>query len=280
MNMKAFFVALWAFLQTVQPVLGTIIAACIGALVVIWQISRQARNAIRQNRENEALKLKLEVYKDIIGITRGASHAAGELANFVRRFHMNLALARQTQAEVNSYIIPGTNPDQLTKQQSHLSSAVAKVLFLTETWLVIDKRMDIFRISVVAAKYDVDAALQSYFEVAYHAMPIASPVDEWTPPNAEVFGEIERRGNALISSLTTLQSYIFDFLREMQTVLIGPMFDQRIPAHMPPDPSAVVVRLDRYDQLMTYFNQETNWGRNQAQIESRLRSGGPSGRRQ
>jgi hypothetical protein len=100
---------------------------------------------------------------------------------------------------------------------------------VTETWQIIDQRMDIFRLAIVAALYDVDAAHHAYFNAAYHAMPIAFPKDAWTPPTEEMLRKIETLGDALINSLMTLQSYIFDFLREMQTLLVGAMFDQRIP---------------------------------------------------
>jgi hypothetical protein len=40
--------------------IATVISATIAALVVVFQTGRQARNAIKQNRENEATKLKLD----------------------------------------------------------------------------------------------------------------------------------------------------------------------------------------------------------------------------
>jgi hypothetical protein len=129
--------------------------------------------------------------------------------------------------------------------------------------------MDIFRIAVASALYDIDDAHQHYSNVANRAMSTASLRSPWTPPNDDAFREIEFLGNQLLNAVTTLQAYIFDFLREMQTLLVGPMFDQRITPRIPRDPSFVVVRLDRYDQLIAYFNQQTAWGRNQAQIEKR-----------
>ena len=43
----------------------TFLAAFVGFVAVIVQIGRQARAAIRQNRDNEAMKLKLRVYEQI-----------------------------------------------------------------------------------------------------------------------------------------------------------------------------------------------------------------------
>jgi hypothetical protein len=133
--------------------------------------------------------------------------------------------------------------------------------------------MDIFRTAINAALYDFDAAFHPYFDAAYHAMPIAAPKDSWEPPSAETLQQLEALGNTLIDALMTLQSYIFDFLSEMQTILVGEMFDHTIPARVPADSTSVVIQLSRYDELSTYFKQQTNWGRNQAQIENDLRAG-------
>jgi hypothetical protein len=97
------------------------------------------------------------------------------------------------------------------------------------------------------------------------------------PPAVDTLRQIELQGDILISNLMTLQSYIFDFLSEMQTLLVGQMFDHAIPPRVPIDSSSVVVCLDRYAELSTYFRQETNWGRNPAAIESGLRAGRAGG---
>ena len=149
---------------------------------------------------------------------------------------------------------------------------------ITETWQIIDQRMDIFRTAIASALYDLDEVYQHYFNEAYRTMPIASPKDDaWRPPAVDTLRQIELQGDILISNLMTLQSYIFDFLSEMQTLLVGQMFDHAIPPRVPIDSSSVVVCLDRYAELSTYFRQETNWGRNAAAIESGLRAGRAGG---
>jgi hypothetical protein len=157
----------------------------IGALVVFCQIGRQARNAIKQNRHNEALKLRLEVYKDIIAISREASDAISDLSAFIRKFQSALALARQTQTELGGYAVPATHPSQLIDKKSRLSSSNIRVMAITETWQIIDPKIDIFRTAINAALYDIDAAYQPYFDAAYHAMPIDAPVGKWEPPSAD-----------------------------------------------------------------------------------------------
>ena len=211
------------------PAGATILAATIGAYVVIFQIGRQARNAINQNRYNEALKLKLEVYKDIVGISRKASEAINDLSDFVRKFQTYLSLARQTRAKFNGYVIPAAHPSQLTDKKSQLDSSTMRVVAITETWQIIDQRMDNFRTAIKAALHDIDAAYQPYFDEAYFAMSIAAPKESWEPPSAEAIQRLEGHGDNLIDTLMTLQSHISNFLSEMQTILVGEMF-----GHTPP----------------------------------------------
>jgi hypothetical protein len=170
-------------------------------------------------------------------------------------------------------VVPSAHPSQLIEKKSQVASSAIKVMAVTETWQIVDPRMDVFRIAIVTALHDLDFAYQPYFNAAYRAMTIAFPKDAWAPPNEEALCQIDALGDALLNSLMTLQAYIFDFLREMQTLLVGPMFDQRIAPRVPSSSSSVVVRLDRYAELMAYFKEQTEWGRSQAQIGANLLAG-------
>jgi hypothetical protein len=268
-----FIASMWdqflVFWHALTPPVATVLAATIGASAVVYQMGWQARNAIKLNRHNEALKLKLEVYKDIVGISRKASDAISDLSAFIRKFQSTLSLAQQTQAELKGCAVPSAHPSQLIDKKSQLYSSNIRVMDITETWQIIDQRMDIFRTAINAALYDFDAAFHPYFDAAYHAMPIDAPVGKWEPPSAETLQQLEALGNTLIDTLATLQSYIFDFLREMQNLLVGGMFDHTIPPRVS---TSVVIQLCRYSELSTYFKQQTNWGRDQARIENDLRA--------
>src|ERR1700730_14767474 len=174
---------------------ATILAATIGAFVVICQIGRQARNAIKQNRDNEAVKLKLEVYRDITAISREASSAVGNFSSLIRQFHSDLVFARRMQAELNAYVIPSSSgdPSRFTEYRSQVTSNAIKVIGITETWQIIDPRIEIFRKAINAALFDIDAAYDPYFNEALRVMPLGVPKDlpkdratpmSWNPPSA------------------------------------------------------------------------------------------------
>ncbi len=207
------------------PAIATIVAAAIAASVVLFQIGRQAKNAIQQNRHNEALKLRLEVYKDIGERCGNASNAIDDLCAFIDNFHSALALARQTQTELNGYAVPTAHPSQFIDKESQLHSSIVRLMAITEMWQIVSPRMDISRATINKVVHDIDAASQSYFEAAYRAMPIAAPPGSWKPPSAVELQGSKDLGDSLIKSLTKLQSCISAFLGEMQTVLVGEMFE-------------------------------------------------------
>jgi hypothetical protein len=266
---------------------AAILSVSIGFLVVMYQIGTQARNALKQSRENEAVKLKLEVYKDIIAISRDASTAVGDFASLIDRFHSSLLFARQTQIDLNAYVIPTSSGDfqQFIDTRGEMSRSAIKLMALTETWQMIDPRIDIFSKAINAALFDIDTTYEPYFNAALRAMPLGVPRDppkegatavavSWHPPSDEVIQQIGTLGNTVTHALRTLQSYVFDFQKEMQTHLLGKLFPHTIPPRTPIDPKAIVIRLDRYDELSSYFARQSNWGREQERIKNELRSEG------
>jgi hypothetical protein len=228
---------------------ATLIAATVSALVVVHQIGRQARNALKQSRHNEALKLKLEIYKDIIGITRDASNAISDLSSFARNFPMNLSFAQQTQAKTGNFAVPSAHPSHLIEKKSELYSTHIKMIAITETWKIVDNRIDVFRTAINSALYDIDEAYRLFFDAALPLMNLGGSGAPWTPPSAETIQQIGALGNSLIDTLMTLQSYIFDFQSEMQTLLVGELFGRTVRPRAPIDPESVVVQLDRHDEL-------------------------------
>jgi hypothetical protein len=77
--------------------IGSIIAAVLGAGAIIYQIGRQAGNAIRQTRHNETLRLRLDIYKDIISLCRTSSDAEVDMSSLIRLFHPETVIFKQIE---------------------------------------------------------------------------------------------------------------------------------------------------------------------------------------
>jgi hypothetical protein len=277
---------------------ATILTATFGAVIVIYQIGKQARHAIYQNRDNEAQKLSLDVYREIIGISLDASSARNALASFIREIHSSLRSARQwhdsnrDQLDERSYLQnilhPSPNLVTLRDKHSQLNSNNLRVIAITETWQIIDPRIEIFKTAISAALFDIDMAYQPYYvmvsdcgtnRIAIHRQHFALPETSvpsppfstsmvWDPPSSEVIDQIEIHGNALIANLMTLQWYIFDFQREMQSLLLKEMFHNSIQPRVPLDPKGRIITLEQHEALYRYFIHCTNWGRAQARTRN------------
>ena len=192
--------------------LTTVSSAIIGLYVVFWQIGRQARNAIGQNRHNETLKLKLKIYEEIVAISRDSSDAEIALSSFVRGFQTDIFLSRQMILSSLPSLIPKARAPVLLEKKSTLGSQTIKIISVTERWQIIDPRIEIFRTAINVANYDIDAAFQAYFSAAIRLMPHEMPsghpqqgtVIPWSPPNDQVSQQFERVGQDVINALMNL----------------------------------------------------------------------------
>jgi hypothetical protein len=113
--------------------IATVSTATLGAMAVIWQIGRQAHHAIQQNRHNEALKLKLQVYEQIVATCRAAEHAVTELWADVHGFQFDVSLYRQNAPQ---WPVPKARAKILLDKRSNLDRMSAEVIFLTERWQI------------------------------------------------------------------------------------------------------------------------------------------------
>lgn len=272
----------WSRLQpNVQAALigagATVTAATIGALVVARQIRKQAANAIRQNSHNEALKLKLKVYEEIIEVVQRCQDASSSLSSFVRVFSVGVQLARNACARAQRIVVPdGRAPVFLDLQKSFAQSAVMMV-FLTERWQIIDPRIEVFRTAFNSALHDVRSAYTKYVKIAVELMPVVRPdgqsIFPWSPPDDLQFAALDQAGKSLIEAVDKLASFAYDFQGEMQNLLVGELFGKQVPPRASIDPSYPVIRLEHHAKLEAYFLTDTAWGRSKTKVEEEVRKG-------
>ena len=281
-------IAVNAFWEGLTPeiqaaVIGVVAAVgtgTVGALLVVWQIGRQARHAIQQNRHNEALKLKLQVYEEIVPICRDASHAEINLSSYVRQFQTDVALFRQMTQSGLPWQIPKARIAVLIEKNYAYSRKSVEIIGFTERWQIIDPRIEIVRTATNVAMHDIDTAYQAYFNFAVRIMPQEIPghaqqgtLFPWRQPDEQTAQEFERLGQTLLDALMTLGCYIYDFQVEMQNLLLSELFERKLPPRKPIDPNMIVVEFERHKELAEYFDRETAWGREKARIEAEVRGG-------
>jgi hypothetical protein len=175
--------------------LATVVSATIGASIVFWQIGKQAQNAIRQNRDNEALKLKLKIYEEIIVMCHEACDAEVGLSSYIRQFQSDVWLIRQMIQSGSPYPIPRCRATVLLEKRNLLSDKTIQIIQFTERWQIIDPRLEIFRTAINVANHDITTSFQTYFNTAIGIMPHEFPsghpqqgtVVPWSPPSDHIF---------------------------------------------------------------------------------------------
>lgn len=233
-----------------QP-LGTLMIWVLGAFLLLWQIRRQFRNAIKQNLENEKQKLKLQVYETFVPLCTNASNTQSALASFLRSFSMDLSSAQITHHHSKVFIVPSATSSDLLNLRREMMKAAIELLNFIERWAIIDLRMNIFKTAINAALEDISTTLTPYFQLAARAMPFEK--DSWTPPDESFTKALEPLADNATNALITFGSYLFDFQAEMQNLLLGELFSHRVPPRSPVDPKHIVVTLDRHDELAALF---------------------------
>lgn len=235
-----------------HPAIATMTVWFLGALLLVWQVGKQARNAILQSRETEKQKLKLQVYEKFAPLCATASDAKGALFNFVQRYTLDLKSAQAVYRDLKAIVGLSASPSELLKLKREMGDSAIDLIGFIERWAIIDLRMNIFKVALNAALADVSTTFAPYFDAAIRTMQFGS---DWTPPDESVTDALELLADSAADALLTLGSYLYDFQAEMQNLLLGELFSHTVPPRLPLDTRHIVVTLDRHDELTALFAQ-------------------------
>jgi hypothetical protein len=271
-----------AFLTGLDPAIqAAIIAASMTATtgvagfgVLLWRLRVEAQRAIDASRNSEMMKLKLRIYEnEVVPTVERTVDAEVALASFIRLF----ITALKTHKSLVDAGVPAATPvarvPELIRLKASFDRETIVIVTFTERWLIIDPRVEIFRIGINAALHDVREEWGAYFDVVMRAMPVELPTGlHWSPPTFEQLVGIEAASNELIDRLGSITAYAYDFQTEMQNILVGPLFGNIVPRRQPIDPRHVVISLENEALLTRYFQEDTAWGRSTNQIEENIRA--------
>jgi len=151
----------------------TVLSTTFGALLVFWQIGRQSKNAIRQNQHTERLKLKLRIYEDdILQKIKAAMSAEIALTNYLRAFHLGINMFKiQSKCNMKGSIPKARIPELNEYKYDAIIKAIDLIMFIEE-WLIIDGRMDVFKMAFNVTIHDIDKAFGPYLKAALLIYPM------------------------------------------------------------------------------------------------------------
>lgn len=254
---------------------ATLFAALLGGYFLLMQLRRQGVAALDQSRRNEAMRLKLGIYKEIIATCEEITDKEVAFSSFLNRIWISLGSAHALKRVGRAYPrIPERYP-QIQELYYSALMASTKIVTTVEQWRIVDKRLDIFQTAVNAIRHDLDEVWFEYSRFVMTLLPVEAPVTgepvPWSLPSDASLQRHEQLMFKMTEAMGTLAALVTDFQNEMQTLLVGELFDNRVAARVPLDPKRVVVTLDRHEELEHHFNTATAWGIWKAELEARTR---------
>lgn len=248
-------------------------AAVIGFGAIVWQLGRQARSAIAQQRDNEATRLKLELYKDIIQIAERVSNSALGLVAYARSLVLAIENAKSFASHGQPYSVPTQRMLELSRLQSAAHLAGVEIISTVERWRIVDTRMSVFQTAINVALHELMEANLDFFSSALPIAPIEGPVAgqvfPWSIPSDEKIQAAKVAFDKLEDASGLLGVFVSDFRDAMQIRLLTGLFEGKLVPRRPMDPRYVVVTLEKHEELTRYFETETAWGRSMAAAERR-----------
>jgi hypothetical protein len=153
--------------------------------------------------------------------------------------------------------------------------ASGKLLSAVERWEIIDRRLEIFRLGFSADLHEVRDAFFAYYSAVLPMFPMerdkaSGELFPWSPPSEQRLTEVEQLGDKLMDCLGDYGGHVYDFQIEMQNLLLGELFKPPLSPRVPLDPKVVVIRLDHFERLQVYFQQETRLGKENQALNERI----------
>ena len=255
---------------------ATLITALLAAGMIVFQLGRQSRNALAQSAHTERVKLKLQIYEDILGTCSAQSEAELALSSPIRQLRWACLPCWREPAKFGGYVpVAQTTVQELMRLQSAASEEAIKIVILTEQWRIVEPRLDVFQLAMNVALHDVRVRWDAFWQAA---APVLPPVNVnpqtgiWTPPDDAALAQLQEQCDLVLDALGTMSMYVSDFQVEMQNLLLADLFGHKVEHRKPIDPRKFVVRLDERDSLVRRFKRDSAWGRLEQETNERVRN--------
>jgi hypothetical protein len=205
----------------------TVFAAMGAAYVAFWQLREQRKNAEHSNRQNEALKLKKEIYEEAwkrIDLARAGLRALYTHLSYV-------------QTEALSFLeheahMPGARLDRedFEALSAEANQSCLELNRLAETWTVADRRLRLFSIAFLKLHELSTDIERDYRKDTAEPTGVGDFVGASMDPNPPGTSEYEPLSDLMdmidrwLDVIDMWESFIDDYQRAMQHVLLSDLF--------------------------------------------------------
>ncbi|GEM_PF-2134516 len=260
-----------------------LVAIVVSALLIIWQLNRQHKNNLKLQRENNKEKLKLEIFKEYSKVITEASEKIESIHGAANSITISLT-------GYSTSVSMGLNPSPISQREvifrdGHFEAlkALTDLMFLLEKYEIINPNLKIFDAAFACAHYDMSKTFPPFHEILMKYLPYDVPktnqerlgTNVMIPqiPSKDDIIKVSEIAQPYIENLLDAQTYIYDLGREAQNILLGSLFNNRIPIRKPINHKFVAISTSPEDveKLKKYFYEETEWGKEQKKTEEEVK---------
>lgn len=271
-----------------QWAIGTAIdavAILVAAIIVAWQVREQFRLNRKLQKDEYRDKLFLEIFREIDELSIVAQKTNVTAEGYVQDILTNLEMAldpKLSQAQPSFYNLRITN---FQKNDQALNNAVIALIFKLESMEISHKNLYVFRLAIHSAHYDKMMAFSKLFSAYLGTIPADVPEQMREDGAAKVFvppmptdatlQKIRPLTKAYKSPCEDISCYLFDLRVELQNLLLGSLFDHRVPKRVPIDPHFKVISLgptSYVKELEEYFETQSEWGKSNIAASARAKA--------
>lgn len=263
------------WLGHVVTIIAAAIAASIAAAMIVWQLGRQHKNAMALQSENFKSELKLKVYQELSAALASAADHIGRAATYGATAVVHSRIYGQQLAQGMQPSPVSDRALELMDRHGKVTNAAIAVVYVIEKYIIIHPDIDIFKMAIASAVHDATKTFQALFEFMLIYLPAEdAAAQDMQPSNgralsADELEKFDTLAQAYFNALIVLDCYLSDMRIELQMLLLGGLFANRLERRQPPDPQVKVISLDApaVAHLRAHFLQETEWGKSAAQIK-------------
>lgn len=252
---------------------GAIAAAAIAGMVIFFQIKEQSRQSLKNARDIEASKLKLQIYKEALIDSDNATMSQARVHSYLQGFVAALVVARLLDKPGCTAPVPSQRFSELNQLNTDMMLSASRFIRIIENWEIVDCRLYIFKDAVNAAKFDIAGCFDRYVDVAMGLFPIDREGEAaiWHVPSEQQLKVLREVTDELAAAIFVLMNYLMDFDREFQNLLLADIFPGFVSKRQPLDPTLMVITLQDHAELQSRIARDTPWGRERAASEKRVR---------
>ncbi len=245
----------WWFNAVVQ-VTTTVLSIAAGVFVVVWQLGRQHRAALEQQRAQIRQQLRLDIYKDMIGRLNKAVESMVTFHIACTSTALNLGLRRQFLDQFGRPITTGIQTHlNMISMNSEASKSMISVLYLLEDYEIAFSGFEEIRRRFAERQRDLGPRFTAFFnrigpfltiivsdqEARIHGIPAGRHTP--TPPTAPEQQVIEHDLREMEGVIYDLFGFILDVKVAAQNHLLAEIFPgSQARERQPEDPRVVVLR--------------------------------------